>query len=164
MVWDLRAAAGAGETGRGGGVLLVVPGKYTLRFKLGDSVETKTFEVRLDPRVVADGVTQADLQEQYDLLVRIQETSRDARATAMRVSQAISALPAGDGERRKKLLAIQEQLVTASGPYPQPMLIDQLSGLSRMAGSADMKVGRSAFEYFEELRERLASLQKQLDQ
>jgi hypothetical protein len=46
------------------------------------------------------------------------------------------------------------------------MLIDQLSSISRMAGSADQKVGRSTFEYLEELRKRLTAIKaeaKKLD-
>jgi hypothetical protein len=68
--------------------------------------------------------------------------------------------PANDAAR--VLRGIHSQLVTAGGAYPQPMLIDQLGALSRMAGSADMKVGRSAFEYLAELKTRLKELQSDL--
>ena len=53
---------------------MALPGKYIVRLKAGDLVESKSLELRLDPRVVADGVTQADLEEQLALLLRIQET------------------------------------------------------------------------------------------
>jgi hypothetical protein len=142
---------------------LAVPGKYTVRFTAGETVETKAFEVRLDPRIVADGVTQADLEEQFRLLVRIQETAARARELAARATAALDHLPATTDTRGAEALrSILSRLVTAGGPYPQPMLIDQLSGLARMADSADMRVGRSAFEYLEELTSNLASLEAAL--
>ena len=42
------------------------------------------------------------------------------------------------------------------------MLIDQLGSLSRMAGSADRKVGRSALEYFEVLKKRLGEIKSEI--
>ena len=59
----------------------------------------------------------------------------------------------------KTLQELRARLVTRSGAYPQPMLIDQLSSIARMAGSADQKVGRSAFEYLGELKHDLARIQ-----
>jgi hypothetical protein len=162
LVWDLRAGGVAGaETMRGGGGPLVVPGKYQVRLTIGDVVETKPVEVRIDPRVAADGVTQADLQEQYDLTVRLQETIADARATAARIATARDRLAgqAGNDAALKGLRALEARLVTAGGAYPQPMLIDQLSGIQRMVTAADQKVGRSAFQYLDELKKQLEAIQ-----
>ncbi len=162
IVWDLRHQGPADARGAGRGPL-VVPGKYMVRFTAGDTIETKAFEVRLDPRVAADGVTQADLEEQFRLLVRIQETAARARDLAARATAALDRLSAaGDTRGVEAIRSILSQLVTAGGPYPQPMLIDQLSGLARMADSADMRVGRSTLEYLEELAARLAALEADL--
>ena len=158
--WDLRhePAAGAGTPGP-----LALPGKYTVRFTVGETVETKALEVRLDPRVVADGVTQADLEEQFRLLVRIGESRARARALAARAGELLERSSAAGNERAAGAArAVLAQLVTAGGPYPQPMLIDQLSGVQRMADSADTKVGRSAFEFLEELNDRLSALESDL--
>jgi hypothetical protein len=53
--------------------------------------------------------------------------------------------------------------VTASGSYPQPMLIDQLSSVWRMANQADQRPGRDAFQRLEDLRGELAGLEKQAE-
>ncbi len=173
FVWDLRVAPVPGDAGRGGAPL-VVPGTYQVRLKVGlpaeagatprtepakagDLVETKPLEVKLDPRVATDGVTIADLQEQFDLLRRIQAASSDARETATLIELAIRAR-SSDRASVSALEALHAKLVTAGGAYPEPMLIDQLSNLARMAGSADQKVGRSAFEYLAELEKELAAI------
>jgi hypothetical protein len=107
-----------------------------------------------------DGVTVADLQEQLRLLLNIRETASEARRTARQLDEAIKRLSAQTtaSDRVAKLQAVRARLITAPGPYPQPMLIDQLSSLSRMAGAADRRVGRSALEYFEVLKAQLAAI------
>jgi photosystem II stability/assembly factor-like uncharacterized protein len=158
FMWDLRIASAPGEGGRGGAPL-VVPGMYQVRLRAGDLVESKPLEVKLDPRVAADGVTIADLQEQFDLLRRIQAVSADARETAARISRAARNLSSGGNSAAVASLdALRARLVTAGGAYPEPMLIDQLASIARMAGSADQKVGRSAFEYLAELEKELAAI------
>ncbi len=158
FMWDMRIASAPGEGGRGGAPL-VVPGVYQVRLKAGDLVETKPIEVKLDPRVTADGVTIADLQEQFDLLRRIQAVSADARETVARIARAAQSLSSGGNSAAvASLEALRARLVTAGGAYPEPMLIDQLSNIARMAGSADQKVGRSAFEYLDELEKSLAAI------
>ncbi|MEM9406134.1 MAG: glycosyl hydrolase [Acidobacteriota bacterium] len=48
-----------------------VPGTYTARLTVGDTVREASFEVQLDPRL--NDVTQAQLQEQLDLAVRLRD-------------------------------------------------------------------------------------------
>jgi photosystem II stability/assembly factor-like uncharacterized protein len=158
FAWDLRI--GTGEAMRGAGGPMALPGKYLVRMKAGALVETKPLELRLDPRVVADGVTQADLEEQLDLLLKLQQAVADARAASAELAGAINAASTQEGRDQQvtRLRQLRARLVTAPGPYPQPMLIDQLSAIARMAGSSDQKVGRSAFEYFEELKAVLAAI------
>jgi photosystem II stability/assembly factor-like uncharacterized protein len=156
--WDLRYGTGSGS--RVGGGPLALPGKYLVRLKAEGIDETKPLELRLDPRVVADGVTQADLEEQLDLLLRVQAAASDARRVAAAISASLDQLAAQSGTEAERLRTLRARLVTAGGPYPQPMLIDQLASVARMAGSADQKVGRSAFEYFEELRRELEEIER----
>ncbi len=163
FAWDLRL--GTGDAMRGAGGPMALPGKYVVRLKAGDLVETKPLEVRLDPRVVADGITQADLEEQLDLVLRVQRTIAEARAAAADIARAVETLTprAGSDATAGRLKQLRARLVTAPGPYPQPMLIDQLSSIARMAGSADQKVGRSAFDYFEELKTELAAIKAEAE-
>lgn len=142
---------------------LALPGKYKVRLSADSWNQTQPLEVTLDPRLAKDGVTVADLKEQFDLLLAVRETTGDARRTLQRIDAAIqqSANQSGQADRLQKLRALRAQLATAPITYPQPMLIDQLGALSRMAGSADRKVGRSALEYFEVLKKRLAEIKNE---
>ncbi|MFN7999670.1 MAG: hypothetical protein U0X75_01495 [Acidobacteriota bacterium] len=140
---------------------LALPGKYTVRLSGDGWSQTQPLEVTLDPRLAKDGVTVADLKEQLDLLLAVRETTADARRTLQRVDAGIQQ-SAGQADKLQKLQGLRAQLATAQITYPQPMLIDQLGSLSRMAGSADRKVGRSALEFFEVLKKQLNGIKNEL--
>ena len=42
--------------------------------------------------------------------------------------------------------------------YPTPMLIDQLSNVTRMAGQAEQKPGRDAFQRYDDLMKEFAAI------
>jgi hypothetical protein len=151
FIWDFRYD---------GGGPLVAPGRYQIKLSGDGWSRTEALEVRLDPRLEKDGVTVADLQEQLRLLLKIRETAAEARRTARQLDEVIKRLGSQNdaADRVAKLQSVRARLVTAPGPYPQPMLIDQLNSLSQMAGAADRRVGRSALEYSEVLKDELAAI------
>ncbi len=152
FVWDLRYGAAAGAAGP-----LVVPGSYQVRLSAGEWSQSRPLEVRLDPRVAAEGVTQADLQEQLDLALRVRDAIAEARGLGAKLVAARQAAPSGGGNA-KALQALVDRVVTASVVYPQPMLADQLSNIARMIGQADQKVGRDAFVRFDDLMKEMAAV------
>lgn len=149
--WDLRID---------GGGPLVVPGKFTLRLSADGWSKTQPLTVELDPRLAKDGVTLLDLREQFDLLVNVRDTISEARKLSQRLDTLLRENK--DAALTPQLRDLRAKLVTASGPYPQPMLIDQLNSLSRMAGAADRKVGRSAIQHYGVLKQQLAALKAEL--
>jgi hypothetical protein len=136
---------------------LVVPGSYQVRLSAGEWSQTRTIEVRVDPRVAAAGVTQADLQEQLNLSLTLRDAIADARALGARLAAARQAAQAGS-ERARTLQGLVNRVVTADVVYPQPMLVDQLANIARMIGQADQKIGRDAFIRFEDLTKELAAV------
>jgi hypothetical protein len=143
-----------------GGGPLVVPGNFTVRLSADGWTKTQPLTVALDPRLAKDGVTLLDLREQFNLLVAVRESSNEARKVVQTLDAALRETK--DEAAKQKLQTLRAKLVTAAGAYPQPMLIDQLSSLSRMAGAADRKVGRSAFDYHRVLKKQLAELKAEL--
>ncbi|HEY2941243.1 MAG TPA: hypothetical protein VGN09_02305, partial [Vicinamibacteria bacterium] len=153
FLWDLRYAGAQG----GSGGPYVAPGRYEVRLSIGSWTETRPLEVRIDPRVAADGVSQADLEEQAAFSLKVRDAISAARRLAERVREARE--KAADAAAAARLQDLHDKLVTARGAYPQPMLIDQLANVARMVGQADQKVGRDAYLRFEDLSKELRSLE-----
>jgi photosystem II stability/assembly factor-like uncharacterized protein len=166
FVWDLRYPGPPAPAAMRGVVgARVVPGQYLIRLTVGEVSETRPLEVRVDPRVAADGVTQADLEEQLALSLRARDLANEAWQTVVRIRRARQEADSKSAGAPvvEELQALEARLVSAPGPYPQPMLMDQLGNLFRMISAADQKVGRSAFEYFDELRQELEKIRDELD-
>jgi hypothetical protein len=119
----------------------------------------------MDPRVVADGVTIAELQEQFDLGMEIQAAIVDADATIGRLENAMERAAEGSPVA-EELEEIQAALLTdrTISSYPQPMLRDQLNYLNGNTQAADQKPGADMYERLEvlvaELEEHKAQLQR----
>jgi hypothetical protein len=160
FTWDLRYPASEGV--RGGGGPFVMPGTYQVRFSAGTVSETSSLEVKLDPRLAKDGVTTADLQELLDLQLKLADSLSQARRAANQLREAREK-QAGDEAAVRRLRGLESRLVTAGGPYPQQMLIDQFANVARMLGQADQKPGRDAHLRYQDLKEELDGLLGQVD-
>jgi photosystem II stability/assembly factor-like uncharacterized protein len=155
FVWDFTVP-GPNGSGRGP---MVVPGTYTARLSVeGDSadeffhVRERTFNVMMDPRVAADGVTLADLRAQYDLGLEIRSAIEDTDATIERLRGAQARVAEGTDVERD-LKEIERALLTDRSitSYPQPMLRDQLNYLNGNTQRADQKPGADMYERLEVL-------------
>lgn len=171
FTWDLRYPVGPG----GGSGPHVVPGRYEAKLSIERAGRAVTYtvplEVRIDPRVAAAGVTQADLEAQLDLLLKIRDRIAEARRLQDRLARAMDAAgvrppPApgpgqspGTATYASPLQLLWARLVTAPGPYPQPMLIDQFANVARMLGRADQRPGKDAWDRYHDLAKELAALE-----
>ena len=152
FAWDLRYSGAwdkdSTRAGRGGP--MVAPGTYQVRVTAGSWSETRKFRVLVDPRVERDGVTQADLEAQVALRLKV----RDALSESRRAVERLRGVK--DEAVKRRLAGVEAALVTAEGHrYPQPMLVAQLEYLYAMLGTADQKPGRDAVARFAELRSAL---------
>ena len=153
FVWDMRRAGPVdprtARPGRGGP--LAVPGRYQIRLTTDDWSDTAEFELALDPRVAADGVTQEDLEAQVALSLLVLEL----RSTADSVLSAIRRFQDGAGpdpDVQHELAALRQEMVTDQGiAYPRPMLLDQIQYLSAMLSRADQPPGTEAYARYREL-------------
>ena len=120
----------------------------------------------IDPRVAADDVTMADLEEQFALNIRIRDAIIQAQNAVVHLEEgktqmAVGAEMGGAAEQRanialEALAEIERAMVTINeGSYQQPMLVDQLSYLYGMTSRADQKPGQDAYERLEVLEEEL---------
>jgi photosystem II stability/assembly factor-like uncharacterized protein len=124
------------------------PGSYQVRLTLGDVTQTENFEILMDPRLT---ITEADLQEQFDLLLRIRamlQESHDAIREIRSVrgqmkEQAKLAADAGFGDEfgvvadsaSTKLTGVEQELMQTKNQSFQdalnfpPMLDNQIAAL-----------------------------------
>lgn len=159
IVWDLAVAAEGVRSGP-----RVPPGRYQARLTVDGQTLTRPIEVRIDPRVAADGVTMADLEEQFELSLQILAAMGDASTTIDRLESAMERAAEG-GDVRRELEEIEDALVTdrSISSYPQPMLADQIQYLYSMLQTADQKPGRDAYERLETLKTELEEHKARLE-
>jgi len=155
LVWEFDVAS---EAGRG---LSAYPGTYTARLKSGERVVDETsFEVVLDPRVAADGVTAADLVAQFELQEEVAVTMREAQEVNERVEQGRARATGATKEAFDSLYYRLNEVEI--GSYPTPELLGQLGYLAGMIRRADQRPGRDAYERHEELQAELESIRTEL--
>jgi photosystem II stability/assembly factor-like uncharacterized protein len=155
FVWNLQYAGpwspNAERSGRRGPT--VPPGSYTARLTAAGVTRTAGFEVKLDPRVVKEGVTVADVTAQTELALKARDAVSSARALAAQLDRAIK----GAGpDAAKRLEAVRRELVTAPVRYSRPMLLDQLEYLYSNLNRADQRPGKDAYDRYEELSKALS--------
>jgi photosystem II stability/assembly factor-like uncharacterized protein len=153
FVWDVRHESG----------VFAPPGAYQARLVVGDTVQTQPFVVRIDPRVAADGVTDADLREQFEHNLRMRALVSDVNALATRVREVQNRLRS-DANAAARVDGIAARLFTEPVRYGKPGLQAHITYLAGMTTGADQKVGRDALERYLVLKKELDALRAEVDQ
>ncbi len=175
FTWDMRHPGpwGPNTPNGGAGGPIAAPGKYTVRLTANGQKQDRPFELKADPRVMRDGVTQADLEEQVSFQLKLRDAISDARRLQQQVEQAMQKAgikppqpaPAGvrpmDLKFEHPLQKLWATLVDMPGPYPQPMLLNQLNNVSRMVSQADQKIGKDAVDRYNDLMKDLKAVQSE---
>jgi photosystem II stability/assembly factor-like uncharacterized protein len=171
FTWDLTLAPpldpsrerGAGGGGGGGGRgtgPAVVPGSYTLRLAAGGKTMTQALAVQIDPRTAKDGVTIADLREQFQHNMRVRDMVSEVNQLVANVETARQRLKNAGGSAADTLRRLDElraKLVTPAVRYSKPELQAHIQYLYSLTTQADQKIGRDAID-------RLRALRAELDQ
>jgi hypothetical protein len=121
----------------------------------------------MDPRVAADGVTEADLREQYDHNVRVRELVESVNRVAARLREAQGRLrnaTGADAETAKKVGTIAAKVFTEPVRYGKPGIQAHITYLAGMTTSVDQKIGRDAIERYQVLKKELDTIVTELDQ
>jgi hypothetical protein len=155
FAWDVRHQAG----------VTLPPGPYQVRLTTGAVKLTQTFNVLIDPRVAADGVTLADLQEQFEHNMRMRElvTSVSQLATRVREAQNRLRTSGGDANTLTRITALAAKLLTEPVRYGKPGLQAHITYLAGMTANMDQKIGRDAIERYQVLKKELEALQSEAD-
>jgi hypothetical protein len=143
------------------------PGRYQARIKAGGAVFTEPLNVLIDPRVAADGVTQADLEEQFEHNMRMRELVSGVNELVRRVRETQDALgkaPRENAEPLDRLNYLTGKLLTEPVRYGKPGLQAHITYLANMTSSVDQKIGRDAIERYGVLKKQLDSLKAAFEQ
>jgi photosystem II stability/assembly factor-like uncharacterized protein len=190
--WDLRYESpvkipGAFYSGLGPVGPLALPGTYQVKLTAGSFTQTVPLELRMDPRL--KNVTQADLQKEFDLAVKIDHSNqelhiavnqiRELRAELITLkkwagesAQAKQVVTAADDLNQKmtpieeKLMQVQMKSSEGNLRYPN-QLNEQFDSLSHTIEYADGAPTRPQYAVFDvlngKLQEQLKALRELLD-
>lgn len=155
-------------------------GVYQVRLTIGDNVQTKSFNIKMDPNL--KGITEADLKEQFDLAVQIRDKTSEANEAVIQIrnirKQVNAALEKSNDKKiataaetlMNKLTAIEEdlyQVKNRSGQDPLNFPIklnNRLASLRRSVETGDAKPTNGAYLVFKELSAELAGHMAKLKQ
>jgi photosystem II stability/assembly factor-like uncharacterized protein len=156
FVWDVRNQAG----------LSVPPGRYQARLKVDGTTLNETFNVLIDPRVSEDGVTVADLQEQFAHNMRMRELVASVNQVVTRVRDAQTKLrgaTGADAEKARAVDALASRLLTEAVRYGKPGLQAHITYLAGMTTGPDQKIGRDAIERYAVLAKEFDAIRADVD-
>ncbi len=163
LTWDLRRSGQTLPAGRiPAGVRMlagpmVPPGDYTVVMSAGSVTARQPLKIVADPRVLATGITQADLVDQHDHNLRVLALVNDTNVAVARLKAAQAALKQQpDAARAKALQAIADKLLTPPVRYSPPGLDTHVNYLRSQTDEYDGKIGNHP-------KERLIDLRKQID-
>jgi photosystem II stability/assembly factor-like uncharacterized protein len=158
------------------------PGKYSVRITALGETKTRDFSIGIDPRLLADGITEAYLHEQFKLSSEVRDRVTDANTAVMRIrgvrdqiTDRMNKVP----ERRraeiqkladailKPLTMVEEEIYqvrnrSSQDPLNYPIkLNNKIAALMGIIESADHRPTDQTYEVFKELS---AELEQQVQQ
>ena len=144
---------------------LARPGNYTVRLSAGNIAVDEELTLRVDPRVLEQGTTIADIDEQVSFELVVVDLLSAVRQFRKRVAEDHDALEGKNDELSEdevsRLLFVTDvldEVRTAKIIYPQPMLADQVEYLYNMVSKADQAPGVEAVDRYAELAATFAAL------
>lgn len=160
-----------GESGKPGGSLpripvgpVAPPGTYTVQMTIGRDTASQPLTIVEDPRIVASGVTDADLQGEFAHNMRVLKLVNDTNIDVIRVNAAMAALKRHpDPAKQKALQAIADRLITPKIRYSQPGLQTHVTYLYSETNFSDQKVGPDAIARYQQLRPQIDEITSELD-
>jgi hypothetical protein len=153
FIWDVRNQGG----------LTVPPGAYQARLTVAGQTQTQPFNVLIDPNIAAEGITIADLEEQFEHNTRTRELVTSVNDTVARLRDAQAKVQGTGSERGRQLESIAARLLTEAVRYGKPGLQAHITYLAGMTTRVDQKIGRDAIERYNVLKKELEAVRLELD-
>lgn len=144
---------------------MVPPGTYTVKLKVGERSFAQSFEIIQDPRVAAEGISNADIQKQLTMQLQVIDLLSNAKQLQTNLEKEAKSLKGKNDQktRIRQVEAVLKKLKNAEGAYPQQMLVAQIAYLYYMISGADQKIGKDAAERFLELKAQFETLKIEIE-
>ncbi len=151
----------------------VVPGRYQVRLTVDGKQQSRTFDIEMNPRVVASGVTLADLQERFELATKIRDKVSEANEAVIRIRKIRSQIDDRLGKTDEKDIesaaaALKDSLANVESsiyqvknrsnqdPLNYPIkLNNKLAALMNVVDGSEDKPTAQSYEVFRSLSDRL---------
>src|SRR5437667_1573402 len=140
ILWGANAAQGP----------VAVPGIYQVRLTAGEHVETQQFAIKIDPRLT--GVSQKDLQEQFDLAMKIRDKTSEA-------NQAVILIREIKKQSRERLEKAKDPEITAAADA----LTRKLSGVEEEIYQVRNQSNQDPLNFPIKLNNRIAALRRSVE-
>ncbi|HET9425241.1 MAG TPA: hypothetical protein VFO55_07720 [Gemmatimonadaceae bacterium] len=145
----------------------VPPGTYRVTMTAGSYTATHPWRVLIDPRLTEDGITAADLREQYLHNLRMRDMSAEVQRLQGRLQTAQTRLTAAGGgaaaDSLQRVRSILSRVLDQPVRYGKPGVATHIRYLASMTAGADQKVGRDAIARYQVLRRELDALIAETD-
>jgi hypothetical protein len=164
FTWDLRYPGPWNAATRGpapGGGPTALPGTYSVKLIVGAHQARQSLIVHADPRNSVDGVTLADLAEQFRVGVQVRDLVSDVNQLVAQVRDARRRLANATGpaaDTLRVVTALEQKLVTPPVRYSKPALQAHITYLYSLTNQADQRIGRDVIERYAVLRRQLDAL------
>ncbi len=134
---------------------MVAPGSYKVKLTVNGKSTFQEFEIVMDPRIEAQGVSASDIQEQVAMQNKVINLLSDARKLQAGLEKEAKKSTGKKGDTTTPqsiaLDTLLKKLKNDEGAYPQQMLVAQITYLYYMIGQADQLPGQDAKDRYEEL-------------
>jgi photosystem II stability/assembly factor-like uncharacterized protein len=137
----------------------VAPGIYTARLTVGEQSFEQSFEIVMDPRVEAEGLTKTDIETQLVMINKVSDLLSDARK--LQDNLELEAKSLKDKKAKDKVDRLEKvnrglgQLKNDDGAYPKQMLVSQISYLLNILDGADKLPGQEEKDRYHVLLQQL---------
>ena len=145
---------------------MVAPGMYTALLTVGTQIYNQNFEVKIDPRVKDNGISETDIIEQIKFQNNIVVLLTKARKLQESLEKEAKSLKGKKGKAKVKRLEKIHNTLTLlknkKGAYPQQMLVSQISYLLNITNNADQLPGQDALQRFEALTNQFKKIKNEI--
>lgn len=140
---------------------LALPGKYEIRITTNGKTESQSFEIKLDPRL--QDITEADIQEQFDLSMKIRDKVSEANEAVIKIRTYKEEMGKNiSSETLEKLNKIEQEIYQVKNesrqdPLNFPIkLNNKIASLGGIVDSGEAKPTDGSYTVFKELSDELS--------